>query len=76
MFSSEYCEIFKSSYFEKHLLTVASDFLKQLQKTSEQLFLYLLTLLLSSDNLLTGYEQLSYSQFNRNLSIRVSLAKN
>ena len=27
---------------------------------------------LSSDNLLTGYEQLSYQQFNQNLSICVS----
>ena len=34
-----------------------------------------LTLLLSSDNLLTGYQQLSYWQFNRDLSISVSLAK-
>ena len=34
-----------------------------------------LTLLLSLDNLLTGYEQWSYWQFNRNLSICVSLAK-
>ena len=33
------------------------------------------TLLLSSDNLLTGYEQLSFKQFNQNLSICVSLAK-
>ena len=41
--------------FEEHLLTPASDFLKQLQNTGEQL----LTLLLSSDNLLAGYEQLS-----------------
>ena len=31
--------------------------------------------LLSSDDLLPGYEQLSYLQFNRNLSIYVSLAK-
>ena len=37
----------------------ASDFLKQLQKTGEQL-LSVLTLLLSSDNLLAGYEQLRY----------------
>ena len=28
MFSSEYCEIFKNTYFEEHLLTAASDFLK------------------------------------------------
>ena len=34
-----------------------------------------MTLLLSSDNLLPGYEQLSYEQLNRNLSICVSLAK-
>ena len=30
---------------------------------------------LSSDNLLTGYEQLRYQQFNRNLSIYVPLVK-
>ena len=28
--TSEYCEIFKNTYFEEHLLTAASDFLKQL----------------------------------------------
>ena len=43
----------------KNLLTVASDFLKQIQNSSEQLLLYWL-FLLKSDNLLTGYEQLSY----------------
>ena len=47
MFSSEYCEIFRNIYLEKHLLTAASDFLKQLQNSS-------------SENLLTGYGQLSY----------------
>ena len=52
MFSSEYCEIFKYTYFEEHLLTAASDFLKQLQKSGGQLLLYWI--------LLTGYEQLSY----------------
>ena len=31
LFSSEYCQIFKNTYFEEHLLTAASDFLKQLQ---------------------------------------------
>ena len=30
MFSSEYCKIFKIIYFEEHLLTAASDVLKQL----------------------------------------------
>ena len=40
MLSSEYCEIFKNTYFEEHLLTAASDFLKHLQNTGEQLFLY------------------------------------
>ena len=29
MFSSEYCKIFKNTYFEEHLLTAASDFSKQ-----------------------------------------------
>ena len=39
-FSSEYCEIFlKNTYFEEHLLTAASDFLKQLQNSGEQLLL-------------------------------------
>ena len=40
MFSSEYCEIFKNTYFEEHLLTAVSDFLKQLQNNDEQLLLY------------------------------------
>ena len=40
MFSSEYCEIFKNTYFEEYLLTAASNFLKQLQKSGEQLLLY------------------------------------
>ena len=40
MFSSEYSEIFKVTYFEEHLRTVASDFLKQLQNGSEQLLVY------------------------------------
>ena len=39
---SEYSEIFKNNYFEEHLLTAASDFLKQLQNSGEQLLLYLL----------------------------------
>ena len=37
--SSEYCQIFKNTYFEEHLLTAASDFLKQLQNNGEQQFL-------------------------------------
>ena len=40
MFSSEYCEIFKNTYFEENLLTAASDFLKQLQNSGEQQLLY------------------------------------
>ena len=40
MFSSEHCEIFKNAYFEEQLLTAASDFLKQLQNSGEQLLLY------------------------------------
>ena len=32
------CEIFKSTYFEEHLLTAASDFLKQLQNTGEIIY--------------------------------------
>ena len=37
---SECCETFKNTYFEEHTLTAASDFLKQLKKTGEQLLLY------------------------------------
>ena len=44
MFSSEYCKIFKNTYFEEHLLMAASDFLKQQQNSSEQLLLYSLLL--------------------------------
>ena len=33
---SEYCQIFKNTYFEEHLLTAASGFLKQLQSSGEQ----------------------------------------
>ena len=42
MLSSEYYESFKNTYFEGHLLTADSDFLKQLQNSSKQLFLYCL----------------------------------
>ena len=34
---------------------------------------FVLMLLLSSDNFLTGYEKLSYYEFNRNLSICILL---
>ena len=40
MFSSEYCEIFKNTYFEENLLMAASDFLKQIQNSREQQLLY------------------------------------
>ena len=50
-------KIFKNTYFEEHLLTAASDFLKQPENTSEQLLPY--DSFINSDNLLTGYEQLS-----------------
>ena len=36
MFSYEYCEIFKNTYVEEHVLTAACDFLKQLQNSGEQ----------------------------------------
>ena len=52
IFSSEYYEISKSTQFEEHLLAAASDF-QNSHRTA-------LTLLLSLDNLLTRYEQLSY----------------
>ena len=42
MFSSEYYEDFKNIYFGEHLLTVASEFLKQLQNSGEQWLLFLL----------------------------------
>ena len=58
--TSEYWEIFKNTYFEEHL-TAASDFLKQLSyRTATSSSVPLYWLFLSSDNLLTGYEQLSY----------------
>ena len=63
--SSEYCQIFKNTYFEEHL-TAASDFLKQLQNNGEQQFLL---------HWLFHQVQISYWQFNWNLSICVSLAK-
>ena len=46
---------FKSTYFEENLLRPAFDLLKQLQK-SDELPASVLTLLLSSANVLTGYE--------------------
>ena len=33
VFFCEYCEVFKSTYFEEHLLTAGSDFLKQIQSS-------------------------------------------
>ena len=41
VFSSESSEVF-NTYFEEHLLTAASYFLKQLQNSSEHLLLHLL----------------------------------
>ena len=41
MFSTEYCEIFKNTYLEKHLLTTVSDFLKQIQNTGGQMLFYI-----------------------------------
>ena len=58
MFSSEYCEIFKNTYFEEHLLTTDSDFSKQYRTAVSSYFC--IDSFLTSDNLLTGYEQLSY----------------
>ena len=40
VFSFEHCEIFKNTYFEEHLLTDSSDFLRQLQNAGEKLLLY------------------------------------
>ena len=36
----EYWEIFKSTYFEEHLLTASSDLLKQLKNSGELLLLH------------------------------------
>ena len=51
MFSFEYYEIFKNTYFEEHLLTAASDFIYKSYRTAVSSCFY---------NLLTGYEQLRY----------------
>ena len=37
---TKYYKIFKNSRFKEHLLTAGSDFLKQLQNSSEQLLLH------------------------------------
>ena len=50
IFSSEYCKLFKNTYFEEHLLTAAEQ---------PRAAAFVLALLLSSDNLLTGYEKWS-----------------
>ena len=55
VFFCKYCEIFKNIYFELLLLTEPLVILAAAS---------VLALLLNSDNLLTGYEQLSYFQFN------------
>ena len=39
-----------------------------LKKTSMQLLMHWLLFLKNSDNVMTGHKQLSYHQFNRNLS--------
>ena len=49
---------FKKIYVKEHLLVAACDFLKQLQNRDAAPSV--LTPLLSSDNLSTGYEKLSY----------------
>ena len=68
MFSSEYCKIFNNTYFEEHLLTAAPDFFK-IAAEQHWAAAFVLALFLSSDNLLTGYEQLSCKQFNQNFSL-------
>ena len=50
MFSSEYCEMFKNTYFEEHLLTAVSDFLKT---ATEQPCAAASVLARNLDNLLT-----------------------
>ena len=71
-FPLKIAKIFKNTYFEEHLPMAASDFLKQPQKNSEQLLLY--WPFLSSDNLLTGYDQLKGHWIN--LTIFWKLANN
>ena len=53
MFSSEYCQIFKSTYFKEHLLTAASDFYNSYRIAMSSSFC--IDSFLSSDNLITGY---------------------
>ena len=50
MFSFEYCEMFKNTYFEEHLLTAVSDFLRT---ATEQPCAASSVLDLNLDNLLT-----------------------
>ena len=57
MFSSEYCEIFKNTYFEEHLQTAASDFF---QTATEQRWASASLLTVNLHNSLTGYEQSHY----------------
>ena len=40
MLSSEYCKIFKNTYFEEHLPTAAFDFLKQLWVATSDSIIY------------------------------------
>ena len=74
MFSSEYWKKIKNNYFEEHLRTAVSNYLKS---ATEQRWAVasVFTLLLSSDNLLTDHEQSSYYQFNLNLSACALLPK-
>ena len=53
VFSAEYWEIFKNTYFEEHPLMAASDFLKTAAE-HRGAAASVLTILLSSDHLLTG----------------------
>ena len=39
-FPLNFAKTFKNNYFGEHMLTAASDFLKQLQNTGEQLLLH------------------------------------
>ena len=57
MFSSEYCEIFKNTYFEEHLLTAASLFLKA---AIEQWWAAASVLTLNIDNLLINIDNLLF----------------
>ena len=69
MFSSEHYEIFKNTYFEEQGFARGCFWFFKTATEQRSVAASVFTILLSSDNLLTGYQQLRYQQFNQNLSI-------